>query len=751
MSSSKKKLDNPIRRNAALQSLTSRLSVSQGRQASISGHNHERSSQSKQVPSAVSGCSRRTEECTEANRMANSPRNRSTFGTLNRESQIIKLDSAEASHNSKKTIVVNAAPSILKKAVGSDPSPSHEAVSSRRKKKRTKSNQSNTVQADDKPSPRLSESTDFPTPIGKVQAIKSPCSNARHDVFSGLKITTRSVPTKHNPFGPNKGASASGSSKTITTSNSVKQRSAPNTPDDSVLACLRVYESLRKRRLNGHPKKAVPANVPNVGIKKDLSQPELINRYNRAHPSKVRDVEGAPSYNTLELDHRVDNERVRSQSYDGLRRVKSLQSCAVNDRRIKINISATGHGNHNPCSVLAAGSRSATRMPLPPDLYSESSYPTSGWDTNSKTGMLSVKLDLKDDDCLDDSRMEWEDIEDEKVLQNIKVLRECCQNNEDQLIEDMDTNCFDISQDSGTDCVIVLDTNILISHLKYVKELSQREYEALGRPILVIPWMVLRELDTLKGGLRGTKSRNPALESKARSASHFINSCFSSHHPRVKGQSALEDREHCIEIDVPDDSILNCCLHLQRKGKKVILLSNDVNFCNKAMATGISSFGKDQLNKALALGSIVCGGGEHSPQSETDIKLHQMYTKCEALLEEFLSKFIETEMKRVFKNWWTKVIFMKPPWSLLDSLQNLSKHWIAVFSFIMDKSGFRVVEDLLAVLTKGEPSEAEKVVRLAVSLCRTMKSDYYQAMAAEYEKSFMKFRRKVQAILIDHQ
>lgn len=52
--------------------------------------------------------------------------------------------------------------------------------------------------------------------------------------------------------------------------------------------------------------------------------------------------------------------------------------------------------------------------------------------------------------------------------------------------------------------------------------------------------------------------------------------------PTFTGQSANEDNEHLIDIQCPDDKILNCCLQLKEKGCDVLLLSNDKNLSIKA-------------------------------------------------------------------------------------------------------------------------------------------------------------------------
>lgn len=63
------------------------------------------------------------------------------------------------------------------------------------------------------------------------------------------------------------------------------------------------------------------------------------------------------------------------------------------------------------------------------------------------------------------------------------------------------------------------------------------------------------------------------------------------------GQSAVESlQKQIISVDSGDDEILNCCLQIQEKTKKIILLSNDKNLRNKAFVNKVESFSRDMLN-----------------------------------------------------------------------------------------------------------------------------------------------------------
>ena len=81
---------------------------------------------------------------------------------------------------------------------------------------------------------------------------------------------------------------------------------------------------------------------------------------------------------------------------------------------------------------------------------------------------------------------------------------------------------------------LVLDTNILLSHLQFLMELKDYAIKGVGRPILILPWIVMQELDALK-----TNSSSD-IGSRARTAIAFLHNCFSAGHSRIRGQTMEE-------------------------------------------------------------------------------------------------------------------------------------------------------------------------------------------------------------------
>lgn len=94
---------------------------------------------------------------------------------------------------------------------------------------------------------------------------------------------------------------------------------------------------------------------------------------------------------------------------------------------------------------------------------------------------------------------------------------------------------------------MVLDTNVLLSHLQFLVELKDFAIKGVGRPVLLIPWVVMQELDALKSSHRGS------VHKRAQAAIAFLHNCFAARHPRVKGQTMEEVCEDTSDVDYSDN------------------------------------------------------------------------------------------------------------------------------------------------------------------------------------------------------
>lgn len=51
----------------------------------------------------------------------------------------------------------------------------------------------------------------------------------------------------------------------------------------------------------------------------------------------------------------------------------------------------------------------------------------------------------------------------------------------------------------------------------------------------------------------------------------------------------MEDNDRIVQIEFPDDRIINCCLQKIQKSLPIILLTNDINLFIKSSVNGIQA------------------------------------------------------------------------------------------------------------------------------------------------------------------
>lgn len=82
------------------------------------------------------------------------------------------------------------------------------------------------------------------------------------------------------------------------------------------------------------------------------------------------------------------------------------------------------------------------------------------------------------------------------------------------------------------DIFVVVDTNIFLSHLSTIQNILDIELNGVYKPTVLIPWMVIQELDYIKDGRSGGKS----LQNNARAAVRFINENLLEKTSNLKGK-----------------------------------------------------------------------------------------------------------------------------------------------------------------------------------------------------------------------
>ncbi|XP_007550967.1 transcriptional protein SWT1 isoform X1 [Poecilia formosa] len=305
--------------------------------------------------------------------------------------------------------------------------------------------------------------------------------------------------------------------------------------------------------------------------------------------------------------------------------------------------------------------------------------------------------------------------------------------------------------------ILVLDTNILLSHLDYVKKIRSCGLEALGFPIVLIPWVVLQELDSLKNrkGLSGSVAHlaTPAIS--------FIYTSLKKRDPHLWGQSMQQATEISNGLNTKnnDDRVLQCCLQYQNMYPECVLIlcTNDKNLSNKAVLSGVTALSKVDLEAGvrrskhghqflLDVQSPVPSRLSHNISSpalstscspacaqlpvqdsagfpldtprkgppvkfpsvkkghcqEAEWDLSAYLCELEDSLRDVLSEVLETEMKAAYDELWQEIVYIKPPWSLQDVLQCFKKHWIAVFGQLVPRKMLETVGNLINFFSSGE-------------------------------------------------
>ncbi|XP_059583647.1 transcriptional protein SWT1 [Alligator mississippiensis] len=302
-------------------------------------------------------------------------------------------------------------------------------------------------------------------------------------------------------------------------------------------------------------------------------------------------------------------------------------------------------------------------------------------------------------------------------------------------LPEQDANISAADMTSGLNLLIVIDTNIMISHLKFIRTLKTEDIPGVGRLALIIPWVVLQELDNLKKGKMVQHVRDKAIP-----AVQFIYTCLKNQDSKLWGQSMqlASQKIYGLSDENNDDRVLQCCLQYRSLFPQavVILCTDDKNLCNKALVSEVKALCKTDLVAALRnLNANNLNSHQDIPQqSETDAVSQEAKKDCnlpdpfssiilnlEKSLGEALSSILETEMKIAFGNLWMEILYLKPPWTLADLLQCYKKHWFAVFGQVVPRRLFATIEYLHNHLCKGKNLMRLLFLRLVTfTFCKTI-------------------------------
>ncbi|XP_076195674.1 transcriptional protein SWT1 isoform X1 [Aptenodytes patagonicus] len=276
---------------------------------------------------------------------------------------------------------------------------------------------------------------------------------------------------------------------------------------------------------------------------------------------------------------------------------------------------------------------------------------------------------------------------------------------------------------SGLNILVVIDTNIMISHLEFVRSLKSEDIPGVSRLALIIPWVVLQELDNLKKGKMLQHVRDKAIP-----AVQFIYMCLKNQDSKLWGQSMqlASQKIYGLSDENNDDRVLQCCLQYQNLFPQavVILCTDDKNLCSKAIVSEVKAFCKADLVTALQNLNV----NRHQncvelQQSKCDTEFEEtergdasltaqfpnILPDLEKNLGEALSCILETEMKIAFGNLWMEILYLKPPWTLANLLKCYKKHWMAVFGYVVPRSLLSTIECLYKHLCTGKTVDSSTV------------------------------------------
>lgn len=192
----------------------------------------------------------------------------------------------------------------------------------------------------------------------------------------------------------------------------------------------------------------------------------------------------------------------------------------------------------------------------------------------------------------------------------------------------------------NANAALVVDTNFMLTHLDIVEEL--RELAEEYKQVIIVPWIVVQELDGLKSSTRKNYDSISSADDTAapetigflaRKATAWIYQAFAQRDSRVVGQKLTQRIDKNLK---GDDSILDCCLYFQEEYLLLtVILSNDRNMCNKSLVHNIKTVTYTKTLTAKQISEMV--------QAEVPEWQHQINIQQIKLAEKLKAKEQELE------------------------------------------------------------------------------------------------------------
>ena len=312
-------------------------------------------------------------------------------------------------------------------------------------------------------------------------------------------------------------------------------------------------------------------------------------------------------------------------------------------------------------------------------------------------------IEMQEEEC-----DEWESEDKEEIFKETMKIRT-------QLTDELEIDDIRLKEIisissivSVKDELIVVDTNVAMCNLDVVNQVKEENDKTL-----VIPWMMIQELDLLN------RSEVKAAEVRARAASRWILNSLRSDKCQTYVQTAEESRyaSSKFESKTADDKILAACLQFKEKNKLVTLLTNDSNLVKKATQNGISCADVDTVTSHGSEGSLEKFDESLSERKKYSELVLQGKNTTRDLLETVLRK--EFKLKYGDKTW-EKMLNIKPKpsrpyWSLSNLFSMYQKYHVSVFGLVFPSAGHGLKTCLVSLKEKiKKTSWAPKDVKIVL-------------------------------------
>ncbi|KAI8137293.1 PIN domain-containing protein [Fennellomyces sp. T-0311] len=195
------------------------------------------------------------------------------------------------------------------------------------------------------------------------------------------------------------------------------------------------------------------------------------------------------------------------------------------------------------------------------------------------------------------------------------------------IVESNEWNTYYQEPTLGMSCdyrrIAVLDTNFLISNLGYLKALTAEAELQPGSLLVIVPWIVVQELDGLKmrNKIQGGRDGGGNVGDLARIAMRFLEDALRKKRMWLRGQKTDEIFDRNARLTKGDDSILDCCRYFQQIVRPVTLFTNDRNLAIKAMIHEITSLSSENKAQMMEYASALAPPTPHYHEQQQHVQV----------------------------------------------------------------------------------------------------------------------------------